>query len=504
MGNQSPNGAARFSFRKQCALIVRSELFSAYPDVHDAEEVLWWRIATKANDDVAGRLVPLLLKKHPENQQRRRMEIPVVERERNRARERRAINRMTGGKVAILWERRKAAEEERRVVLVACCSQARDERSKTLAASLVKICKAYRQFWFEYRKLAKSVLPNWVPPEEAEDDFDDRPLFDFVLTLDELVNLELPERESIIFPFLPAQSLSMVFAPRGLGKSWFCMELALAVAEGRKFLAWDVPTIRRVLYIDGEMPQKTLVDRFKALGRGEEACLDVLPSELLWTDDRPINLNDRADQIRINELLGDMAAAHGKPDLVIIDNLSSMTAGGDENSNSELDSLLRFLISLRHKGYAIVLVHHSGKSGDQRGASRREDLLDTSIKLTQPKGDDSSSQGAKFTIEFVKTRGERPSPDKLTVELTTGKYGGLEWVLERHQTAPAYMGALAIIRDSKPSTQGAIAAALGVSAPRVTTMMQQARKAGLLSPSRLELTKLGRELVDDLFRESDF
>jgi hypothetical protein len=163
----------------------------------------------------------------------------------------------------------------------------------------------------------------------------------------------------------------------------------------------------------------------------------------------------------------------------VIDNLSSMTAGGDENSNSELDSLLQFLIGLRHKGFAIVLVHHTGKSGDQRGASRREDLLDTSIKLSAPKGDETPAHGAKFSIDFVKTRGEKPDPDQLTVELVTGQYGGLSWILDRQQAAPAYMGALAIIRDSKPGTQTAIAIALGVSGARVTGMVKWLRNTTL-------------------------
>ena len=34
----------------------------------------------------------------------------------------------------------------------------------------------------------------------------------------------------------------------------------------------------------------------------------------------------------------------------------------------------------------VLFVHHSGKGGQQRGTSRREDVLDTVIALRYPKG----------------------------------------------------------------------------------------------------------------------
>jgi putative DNA primase/helicase len=32
----------------------------------------------------------------------------------------------------------------------------------------------------------------------------------------------------------------------------------------------------------------------------------------------------------------------------------------------------------------LLIVHHTGKGGEQRGTSRREDVLDTSISLRRP------------------------------------------------------------------------------------------------------------------------
>jgi putative DNA primase/helicase len=51
-----------------------------------------------------------------------------------------------------------------------------------------------------------------------------------------------------------------------------------------------------------------------------------------------------------------------------------------------------------------LIVHHTGKGGQQRGTSRREDVLDTSISLRRPE-DYTPAEGASFEVHFEKHRG---------------------------------------------------------------------------------------------------
>lgn len=331
------------------------------------------------------------------------------------------------------------------------------------------------------------VLTEWAASPPKKD------LIDLVVSLDDLVKIDLPERENIVAPFLPAQSINMVFAQRGLGKTWFCIELALAVAAGRKFLTWDVPKSRRVLYIDGEMPLKMLKDRFKALSQGSFANIDILPSECLWLEGRQLNLNQPDCHRQVNRFLDQLKEKGRSPELIIFDNLSSMTSGSDENSNSGLDNMLQFFITLRHQGFAVMLVHHSGKGGDQRGASRREDLLDTSIKIIPPKGDE-PPKGAKFVIEFSKTRGLRPNPAELVVELITGANGDLEWVLGSKVEQSSMNKLLIAIRDIQPKTQTELADYLGFkNQSSVSKQLKAAKSKGFVVEGKrgIELTVNG-------------
>ena len=57
----------------------------------------------------------------------------------------------------------------------------------------------------------------------------------------------------------------MVYAPRGIGKTFFALETACAVASGQTFLGWKPPKPSKVLYLDGEMPAADFQQRMKAI-----------------------------------------------------------------------------------------------------------------------------------------------------------------------------------------------------------------------------------------------
>lgn len=100
--------------------------------------------------------------------------------------------------------------------------------------------------------------------------------------------------------------------------------------------------------------------------------------------------------------------------MIVFDNLSSLTSGIDENSNSEMDLLVQFFRELRHLGYTVIFVHHAGKGGEQRGGSRREDQLDLVMKPSAP---EERTNPPSALLEFEKTRGRPPDPMSLTIAL---------------------------------------------------------------------------------------
>jgi hypothetical protein len=62
------------------------------------------------------------------------------------------------------------------------------------------------------------------------------------------------------------------------------------------------------------------------------------------------------------------------------------------------------MLTQRAAARSVLLVHHAGKGGGQRGTSRKEDALDTVISLSRPPGY-SAVEGARFEVRFTKSRG---------------------------------------------------------------------------------------------------
>ena len=61
------------------------------------------------------------------------------------------------------------------------------------------------------------------------------------LTMEAFMNMHLPERGFLLHPVIPAQGIVILFAPRGIGKTFTALSAALAVAGGATLFHWHAP-----------------------------------------------------------------------------------------------------------------------------------------------------------------------------------------------------------------------------------------------------------------------
>jgi putative DNA primase/helicase len=212
----------------------------------------------------------------------------------------------------------------------------------------------------------------------------------------DFLNLHIPPREMLLHPILPQRSLAMLYAPRGIGKTLLALSMGLAVASGGQLLRWSAPNPRRVLYIDGEMALACLQERLRciALGLGHGVPNDGF--RILAADSVDGGIDLGSDERSLEPLLSNT-------DLLILDNLSTLCTTGSETASDAWVPMQNWLLKLRRGGISVLLIHHAGVNGRQRGTSRREDALDTVIALRRPE-DYSPDQGARFEIHFEKLR----------------------------------------------------------------------------------------------------
>jgi len=235
---------------------------------------------------------------------------------------------------------------------------------------------------------------------------------------------DVPPRTWLIESCIPHPSLGMLYAWRGSGKTFTALDFALAVADGGAWMPYRVPTARRVLYVDGEMPLGDLRERIAALHEGRGGSLHNL--WICASEDAAVaefDLDLSREPVR-RELAA--AMAHYKIEVLILDNWVSLVHGLDENDNAEIDKIKQWLIMLRHGERSVLLIHHAGKGGTQRGASAREDNLDYSIVLEQELA---LPERSLFLARWDKTRGGLPRPPEWRMLLETDEKGLLRFTL---------------------------------------------------------------------------
>jgi putative DNA primase/helicase len=215
------------------------------------------------------------------------------------------------------------------------------------------------------------------------------------------LDVQIPPKEIIIEDYLKEGETGFVFAYRGTGKTWFILSLCIAIAEGTALGPWDVPASYPVLYVDGEMAHDDDKKRITGLCGKIPEKLCILNHEVLFHQGAMVmNLANRTQQ----EDLLDLCLAK-KIKVLVLDNLSCLFAGVDENDASEWEKVKHWLLEFRRQNISPVVVHHTGyDTSRMRGTSSREDAAAWVLRLDNKK-DNSGQPGANFISRFTKYRG---------------------------------------------------------------------------------------------------
>jgi hypothetical protein len=221
-------------------------------------------------------------------------------------------------------------------------------------------------------------------------------------TAPEFVAHEWPPRYDLLRPWLKESSLTMLHAARGTGKSWIAMTIGLAVAGGfdGKAFGWSIPEPREVLYVDAEMVPVDTADRLRKLCEP-----DYLPHLFrilsAGAGDGPLpSLSTPEGRLLVEDCIGDAS-------FLVLDNVSTLWSGTEDQNAAESWSIAQeWLLSLRCRGLAVMVIDHAGKTTGRgpRGTSRKEDIMDVCIELSRPE-DAADEDGARFVWRFTKSRG---------------------------------------------------------------------------------------------------
>jgi putative DNA primase/helicase len=289
----------------------------------------------------------------------------------------------------------------------------------------------------------------------------------------EFIKMDLPHREMILSPWLPAQGLTMIYAPRGIGKTHVALGIAYAVTSNTTFLTWKPTKARSVLYLDGEMPAALMQERLLALAENNKSPL-IAPFKLITPDLQSGSMPDLSapkDQVMLEPHLAGV-------ELIIVDNISTLCRNGRENEADSWLPVQEWALRMRAAGKSVLFIHHAGKGGNQRGTSRREDVLDTVISLIRP-DDYRPKDGAVFEVHFEKARGFLgKEAEAFEAKFSVKTDGVQEWIMSPVKET-SYEQAIHLASNGLEQTQ--IAKKLNINKSNVSRHLKRAYQEGRMS-----------------------
>ncbi len=187
----------------------------------------------------------------------------------------------------------------------------------------------------------------------------------------------LSDPKMLFGKFIPQSTLIHFPSQRGVGKSWLCMQICMAVAgEWSSFLGEDITLHGNTLYINHELSPNTMRRRSKKLYAGLPTPVNNQYQSFVYTTRAGLNTE-------LSTIVGYVEKYN--PVLIILDNLRMAFTDVDVNNNRESSRIMNMLLALCDtSGASLIVTDHFRKhtngllSGSdlQSGSGIKTDLSD--------------------------------------------------------------------------------------------------------------------------------
>ena len=260
------------------------------------------------------------------------------------------------------------------------------------------------------------------------------------------------------------------------GKTWLAIELAVAVASGKPCLGrFSVPRPGPVLLYAAEDTAAAIRERTANVARAR-GVTDIERLAVGLITEPSLRLDAEEHQQRLALTLTQI-----KPRLLVLDPLVRLHSA-DENSASDVSSLLGFLRALqREHQVAVVLVHHVRKASASqpgqalRGSGDLHAWSDSSLYLLR----------GRQRLELHAEHRAHPSPPPLHVELQASPsthlhvVGDLDNDCDGHDDEPIAQRIIDTLKN-QPMNRGTLRQTLGVRNERLGHALKNLEAIGRL------------------------
>jgi RecA-family ATPase len=218
-------------------------------------------------------------------------------------------------------------------------------------------------------------------------------LRDRLLDLDGIELIEPPTY--LIDRYLVRDTLALLFADPGVGKSFLAIDWMMHVATGQDWQGFEVKKSEPVFYIvaEGVAGFGLRTKAWKQFhGKSKDECAPVLML------DGAANLSDGSTDGDVAQLLE--IVEEQRPALIVIDTLARSSVGSDENWSKDMNIIVHNADALRRaSGACVLILHHTGHQNKdrERGSSSLHGAIDTRLQLV-------GSSNGHMTLKVTKQK----------------------------------------------------------------------------------------------------
>jgi hypothetical protein len=216
----------------------------------------------------------------------------------------------------------------------------------------------------------------------------------------------------LIPQMLPSTGTGMIYGESGSYKSFVALDMALTLAYGVAG-QWNAPPVKNdVLFMAGEGPVATGRKRWPAWNEWRD--IEFRTDHRFFIKDRVPFFTDTQAWEHVKE---DLELLKAKPALIVIDTMSRLLTGLDENSSKDVTMITNFMEELsRYYECFVLAIHHTGKDQNKgaRGSSAFYANLDvvistklrqggTELRVRKQKDADVSDEISYFAVKEMKS-----------------------------------------------------------------------------------------------------
>jgi AAA domain len=175
-----------------------------------------------------------------------------------------------------------------------------------------------------------------------------------------------PEFEGLAKDLLAPGAITMLAAPRGLGKTHLGHALGVALATGGRFRGQPVKPVR-VLLLDRDNPEYLIKERLKAWGAETAKNLHILTRQYAPS----LNKQQAWAQFPVKDF-----------EAIILDAVGSFTEGITEKEGKQTTEVLATIVDLARKDLGVLLLQNATKDGvNFKGREEWADRVDVIYEL---------------------------------------------------------------------------------------------------------------------------